>query len=256
MKFGEIIGFASVAIAPGDWVHSHNLSADAFSRQYSRADAVPAAPPALANQFFQGYRRADGRAGTRNYIAIISSVNCSASVSKQIARRFAAAALAAYPNVDGVVAFTHGGGCGMQFEGLQHQILNRVLGGIARHPNIGGYLLVGLGCETATIGHLLSDQRLIQISGLNGRSASSPADGSGRSGEQQGRGRPPVLAIQDLGGTQRTIDEGIRLVTELLPQVNDVRRVPISAAELVLGTNCGGSTATRASRRIQPQRGC
>jgi altronate hydrolase len=226
VKYGEVIGFASAAIEPGDWVHSHNLSADAFARQYSRADAVPEPPTPLEGQTFLGYQRADGRAGTRNYLAIISSVNCSASASKLIARRFDAGALASFPNVDGVVAFTHGGGCGMQFDGLQHQILNRVLGGIARHPNIGGYLLVGLGCETATIGHLLADQRLVQISGVT-RGATS--------------GRPPVLAIQDLGGTQRTIDEGSRLVAELLPRVNDVRRVPISASQLVLGTNCGGS---------------
>ena len=131
------------------------------------ATDVPPNPPPLEGQTFLGYRRADGRAGTRNYLAIISSVNCSASVSRYIARRFDAAALADFPNVDGVVAFTHGGGCGIQFGGLQHQIYDRVLGGIARHPNIGGYLLIGLGCETATIGHLISDQKLVQIRGAN-----------------------------------------------------------------------------------------
>jgi altronate hydrolase len=241
VKFGEIIGFASAPVEPGDWVHSHNLTADAFSRQCSRADAVPAAPSPLEGQTFLGYRRADGRAGTRNYLAIISSVNCSASVSRLIARRFDSAALAPFPNVDGVVAFTHGGGCGMQFDGLQHQILNRVLGGIAKHPNIGGYLLVGLGCETAAIGHLLADQRLVQISGSSGQLPGNMNGANGRAAGGTSPGRPPVLAIQDLGGTRRTIEEGARLVAELLPMVNDVRRVPISASELVLGTNCGGS---------------
>ena len=229
VKFGEIIGFASRAIEPGEWVHSHNVSAEEFARRCERADAVPPPPPSLEGQTFLGYRRAGGRAGTRNYLAVISSVNCSASVSRWVARRFDAAALREFPNVDGVVAFTHGGGCGMQFDGPQHQILNRVLGGIARHPNIGGYLLVGLGCETASIGHLLSDQRLVQIGG-------TPA-----SGAASARRGPPVLSIQDLGGTQRTVEEGVRLVADMLPRVNDVRREPLPAAELIVGTNCGGS---------------
>jgi altronate hydrolase len=229
IKFGQIIGFAASPIEPGEWIHTHNLSAGEFARDCPRATEVPANPPPLEGQTFLGYRRADGHAGTRNYLAIISSVNCSASVSRYIARRFDAAALADYPNVDGVVAFTYGGGCGIQFDGLQHQIYNRVLGGIARHPNIGGYLLIGLGCETATIGHLISDQRLVQI---RGTSLSLTPDS---------RPPTPVLSIQDQGGTQRTIDEGLRLVAEMLPRVNDVRREPIPANEIVLGTNCGGS---------------
>ncbi|HEV3417255.1 MAG TPA: altronate dehydratase family protein, partial [Pirellulales bacterium] len=244
LKFGQIIGFASAPIQPGDWIHTHNLSAGEFARDCPRATDVPANPPPLVGQTFLGYRRADGRAGTRNYLAVISSVNCSASVSRYIARRFDAAALRAFPNVDGVVAFTHGGGCGMQFDGLQHQILNRVLGGIARHPNIGGYLLIGLGCETATIGHLMSEQRLVQIAMP---AASSPTSdlSSSVSIRVEDRPptsvRPPVLSIQDQGGTQRTIEEGVRLVAQMLPKVNAVRREPIPASEIVLGTNCGGS---------------
>jgi altronate hydrolase len=230
IKFGQVIGFASSAIRPGEWIHTHNLSATEFARDCPRATDIPRDPSPLAGQTFLGYRRLDGRAGTRNYLAIISSVNCSASVSRYIARRFDAATLREFPNVDGVVAFTHGGGCGIQFGGPQHQIYNRVLGGIARHPNIGGYLLIGLGCETATIGHLVSDQRLVQIRGAN---ASTPTPDP----------RPliPVLSIQDQGGTRRTIDEGIRLVERMLPEVNSVRREPIPASEIVLGTNCGGS---------------
>jgi len=239
VKFGEIIGFASRPIAAGEWVHSHNVSAEEFARQCARAEAVPAPPEPLEGQKFLGYRRAGGRAGTRNYLAVISSVNCSASVSRYVARHFDAAALRAFPNVDGVVAFTHGGGCGMQVDGLQHQILNRVLGGLARHPNIGGYLLIGLGCETASIGHLLSDQRLVQIAGV-GRGEMHPHPGPLPKGEGV-NGRPPVLSIQDLGGTLRTVEEGIRVVAEMLPRVNDVRREPIPAAELIVGTNCGGS---------------
>jgi altronate hydrolase len=231
IKFGQTIGFASTAICPGDWIHTHNLSASEFARECPRATDIPPDPPPLTGQTFLGYRRPDGRAGTRNYLAIISSVNCSAAVSRYIARRFDAAALRDFPNVDGVVAFTHGGGCGMQFGGLQHKILNRVLGGIACHPNIGGYLLIGLGCETGTIGHLISDQRLVQIRNVQSQRVASKA------------AKPPipVLSIQDQGGTQKTIDEGVRLVEQMLPQVNTVRRETIPASELVLGTNCGGS---------------
>jgi altronate hydrolase len=228
-----VIGFASTAIQPGEWIHTHNLSASEFARDCPRATDIPPDPPPLAGQTFLGYRRPDGRAGTRNYLAIISSVNCSAAVSRYIARRFDAAALRDFPNVDGVVAFTHGGGCGMQFGGLQHQVLNRVLGGIARHPNIGGYLLIGLGCETGTIGHLISDQRLVQV-GI-------PPLGGARRLKAELQPSIPVLSIQDHGGTQRTIEEGVRLVQQMLPQVNDIRREPIPASEIVLGTNCGGS---------------
>ena len=236
LKFGQIIGFASAPIRPGEWIHTHNLSAGEFTRECPRATDVPPDPPPLEGQTFLGYRRADGRAGTRNYLAIISSVNCSASVSRYIARRFDAAALRDFPNIDGVVAFTHGGGCGIQFDGLQHQIYNRVLGGMAKHPNIGGYVLIGLGCETATIGHLISEQRLVQIGGANASSLTSDLRPPTSIAV-----RPPVLSIQDQGGTQRTIDEGVRLVAQMLPQVNAIRREPIPASEIVLGTNCGGS---------------
>ena len=198
VKFGEIIGFASQAIELGEWVHSHNVSAEEFARRCERADAVPRPPEPLEGQAFLGYRRAGGRAGTRNYLAVISSVNCSASVSRWVARRFDAAALRAFPNVDGVVAFTHGGGCGMQHDGLQHQILNRVLGGIARHPNIGGYLLIGLGCETASIGHLLSDQRLVQIGGERTPGEQAPFPPRTPRKRRPVRRGPPVLSIQDL----------------------------------------------------------
>jgi altronate hydrolase len=199
-----------------------------LAQDYEKSTAVPAEPPATTGRTFQGFRRADGRAGTRNYVAVISSVNCSASVARQAAARFTPERLREYPNVDGVVAFSHGHGCGMEFGGELHQTLNRVMGGMARHPNVGGYLLVGLGCETATPGHLIDDQRLVQISGLP-----SAVDGELR--------RPLALSMQDLGGTQKTIDEAERLVESLLPQVDAARREAIPASEIVLGLNCGGS---------------
>lgn len=168
IKYGQIIGFATQPISPGAWVHCHNVEPGEFSRDCPKSTAVPPEPTPITGRTFQGYRRADGRAGTRNYVAVISSVNCSATVSKYIARRFDAAALREFPNVDGVVAFTYGAGCGIPFAGEYHHILTRVLGGMARHPNIGGFVLVGLGCETNAIGHLIDDQKLIQIGGLQG----------------------------------------------------------------------------------------
>jgi altronate hydrolase len=228
LKWGQPIGFATQPIEPGRLVHSHNMAIGALAQEYEKSTAVPDAPQPRNGITFQGYRRADGRAGTRNYIAIISNVNCSANVARYVAARFTQDRLREFPNVDGVLAFSHGNGCGMEFGGEHHNILNRVMGGMARHPNIGGYLLVGLGCETATIGNLIQDQKLVQIGGIGATSASGPS-------------RPIALSMQDLGGTQKTIDEAVRLVEMLLPQVNSARREAIPASEIVLGLNCGGS---------------
>src|SRR3954447_4618910 len=224
-KYGQIIGQATEAIEPGQWVHSHNLMNGDFVRDYAKSQFVPPSPTPIEGRTFLGYKRPGGKAGTRNYIAVISTVNCSATVSKYIAQRFDSAVLRDFPNIDGVLAVKHGGGCGIQYQGLQHQILNRTLAGMARHPNIGGYLLVGLGCEQATSGYLLQSQNLLQIGG---------------NGSPRPTG-PPVLSMQDQGGTTKTIEEGVRLLWELLPRINDVRREPIPASEMLLGTNCGGS---------------
>ncbi len=223
-KYGQIIGYASEPIPAGTWVHSHNLKMGDTALDYAKAEQVPPPPEPILGRTFQGYRRADGKAGTRNYLGLISSVNCSATVCKAIAAHFTRERLKDFPNVDGVVAFTHGGGCGLQYDGLQHRILARTLGGMATHPNIGGYLIIGLGCENAPIGYLLESQKLIQIDGATGT-----------------RKGPIVYSMQDLGGTLNTIAAGIKTVQEMLPQVNDVRRETIPASEIILGTNCGGS---------------
>ncbi|MEX0937069.1 MAG: altronate dehydratase family protein [Pirellulales bacterium] len=224
VKHGHPIGFATVPIEPGEWVHSHNLAVGPLAQDYAISTEVPPPPTPITGRTFDGYRRPSGRAGTRNYVAVISTVNCSASVSKYIARRFDDSLLQEYPNIDGIIPLTHTGGCGMQYQGLQHELLNRVLGGMAKHPNIGAYLLVGLGCEQGAMGYLLDSQRLVQIAGI------PPA-----------RESLPVLSIQDSGGTQATVEAGIRKLAELLPRANDVRREPIPASEIVLGTECGGS---------------
>lgn len=223
-KYGQIIGFATSPARPGDHIHGHNLVVGDFVRDHASATQIPPDPTPIRDRTFQGYRRDSGKAGTRNYIAIISTVNCSASVSKYIAERFDRSMLQQYPNVDGVVALKHQSGCGMQFNGLAHQLLNRVMGGFARHPNVGAYLLIGLGCEQGAMGHLLKEQRLVQIEGLGGA--------------RQG---PPVFSMQDMGGTAKTVEAGIRQIAELLPRANDVRRVSVPASELILGTECGGS---------------
>jgi altronate hydrolase len=239
-RYGQTIGFATRAIAAGQWVHSHNCEAGAFDRDYAPASEIPSPPAPLVGRTFQGYRRPDGRAGTRNYVAVLSTVNCSASVCKLVARRVEDELLARFPNVDGIFPVVHPTGCGLPYAGEQHRLLARVLGGIARHPNVGGYLLIGLGCETATPGFLIDQERLVQLTGLREGRGSREAGG--------GPGRPMVLSMQDLGGTQKTVDEAVRRIAEeLLPRANDARREPIPASEIVLGTNCGGSDGSSGS---------
>jgi altronate hydrolase len=225
-KYGQIIGFASEDIEPGQHVHTHNVRVDAFERDYAFAQAVPAPlPPPAEYRTFQGYDRGDGRYGTRNYIAIISTVNCSAATSKYIAERVRQSGLLQqYPTVDGIVPIVHKQGCGMAYDGPDHKQLNRTLAGFARHPNVAAYILVGLGCETGQASHLIEGEGLVQL----GTPTAS-------------RKKPLVLTIQECGGIAKTVEAGVRAVAELLPQVADLRRVSLPAKHLVLGTNCGGS---------------
>jgi altronate hydrolase len=229
-KFGWPIGLTMRAVAAGEHVHSHNLRCDHTIDLEAIATEIPAAPEPLSGYTFEGYVRPNGQVGTRNYLAIISSVNCSASVSRMVAQRFTADALKAYPNVDGVVAFRHDGGCAMAYDGSRHRMLARVLGGLAKQPNIGGFILIGLGCEQGTLGHLIQSQQLHQIQ----------APGVSRNGGASGY-PVPALSIQDEGGTLKTLERGVELVTRLLPQVNAARRTTVDASHLILGTNCGGS---------------
>jgi altronate hydrolase len=222
LRYGQTIGFATGDIDPGDWVHVHNMTAGEFARDYAFASEVPPDPSPLVGRTFEGYRRADGRVGTRNYLAIISTVNCSASVSKQIAHRFDKELLAKFPNVDGILPITHHGGCGLQFGGEDHQQLSRVLAGFALHPNVGGYLLVGLGCETGAMPFLVENGGLVQLNGA-------------------ARKLPPMFNLQESGGTAKTLEAVTKKLGEMLPQVNDVRRETIPASEIMLGLNCGGS---------------
>ena len=223
-RYNQIIGFASQAIAAGEHIHVHNLNLGDnkgdFARDYAFcADVKPAAP--LLHTEFMGHVRADGRVATRNYIGILSSVNCSATVARAIADHFSRttnpSALAAFPNVDGVVALTHGSGCGMDTEGLGMQVLERTMAGYATHPNFGAVLAIGLGCEANQLKSWLSH------SGLN----------EGKTLQ--------TFNIQDSGGTAKTVAKGIAMVKAMLPDINLSKRQACSAAHLTVGLQCGGS---------------
>src|SRR4051794_31778354 len=229
-KYGQIIGFAARAVQPGEHVHVHNVKLGAFERDYAHATQTPAPlPPPAEYRSFMGFDRGPGkpdhlRYGTRNYLAVISTVNCSASTSKYIADRVRElSVLKDFPNVDGVMAIVHRQGCAMQFDGPDHKQLDRTLAGFARHPNVGAYILVGLGCEIVQASHLIEHEKLNLIQ-LNGT-----------------KNAPLVLNIQDCGGIGKTVEAGVQAVIDLLPRVNDICRVQLPAKHLILGTNCGGS---------------
>jgi altronate hydrolase len=218
-RYGQIIGFASQPIDPGEHVHVHNVEMGDFSRDY--AYGVDAHDTPKTEAFFQGIVRADGRVATRNYIGILTSVNCSATVARAIADRFRRdifpEALAAYPNVDGVVALTHGSGCAIDSKGEAIDLLRRTLGGYAVHPNFAAVLVVGLGCETNQIQDMLDSQGLKASDQLR------------------------AFTIQGTGGTSKTIASGIEQVQSLLPQANQITRETVSARHLIVGLQCGGS---------------
>ncbi|MEZ0212979.1 MAG: UxaA family hydrolase [Xanthobacteraceae bacterium] len=219
-RFGQPIGIASRDIAAGAHVHVQNMrfestmAGHAISTRLSNAGRLPAHEVPS----FQGYRRPDGRAGTRNYVGILTSVNCSALVARMIADHFRdPARLAPYPGVDGVVALTHKSGCSVAEGGRSMGMLRRALGGYARHPNFCGILLVGLGCEDNQIDYLLRDEALVPGPRLR------------------------TLVMQDVGGTRASVAAGIAAVEAMLVEASKARREPIPAGELVIGLQCGGS---------------
>jgi altronate hydrolase len=216
-RYNQIIGFAVKPIKAGDHVHVHNLAMGDFQRDYAFcADYKPVdyvAKPAT----FQGIVREDRRVATRNYLGIISSVNCSAHVCRTIAKFFDEDFMAQYPNVDGVVPIHHKTGCGMGSEGEPVELLRRVLAGYAVHPNFHSSLMIGLGCEANQINNLLASQ------------------GLKRSRQLQ------AFTIQETGGTKKTVADGIARIKELLPDANNVKRETVPASHLILGLQCGGS---------------
>ncbi|MEY3622557.1 MAG: hypothetical protein RLZZ407_116 [Pseudomonadota bacterium] len=215
IKLGQPIGIATNAIASGAHVHSHNL-------HFSRGDVageigIDLRQPEPIAATFDGFVRSDGRVGTRNYVGILTSVNCSATVAKRIAGHFTPERLAAFPHVDGVVAFNHLSGCGMAKAGRGMDNLRRTLTGYASHPNFGAVLIVGLGCEVNQIDPLLTSAGLEESDHLR------------------------TLGIQDAGGTMAAIEAGIALVEAMLPYADRHRRQTLSAEHLTIGLQCGAS---------------
>jgi altronate dehydratase len=222
-KYGQIIGFAHGRIRPGDHVHTHNLVLRDFSRDYQFcADARPLPPhPQETHRTFQGYARPGGAAGTRNYLAVLSSVNCSASVSNYVRDRFRTPEFRRdFPNVDGVIAFTHKGGCAMD-PGQPQAVLQRVLAGIARHPNVSGFVMIGLGCEVNQVDAIRRAHKLDAL--------------------RPGESAPVFLNIQAAGGIRKTVEAGVAAVQKLLPAANALQRTAQPLSNLILAENCGGS---------------
>ncbi|SAK63175.1 UxaA family hydrolase [Caballeronia ptereochthonis] len=220
-RYGQIIGFASRAIQAGEHVHIHNLAMGEFDRDYGFCAASRATDHAGTPATFEGIVRADGRVATRNYIGILTSVNCSATVARAIADHFRRdtnpESLAPYPNIDGVVALTHGVGCAVDPEGEGLALLQRTLGGYAAHPNFAGVLVIGLGCETNQIARIMETQGLVEAPFLR------------------------TFNIQETGGTAKTVAHGIERIEEMLEAANRVQRRPVPASHLIVGLQCGGS---------------
>jgi altronate hydrolase len=221
-RYGQVIGFATSDIAAGDHVHVHNLGIGELQRDYEFCTDVHPVDyyPPEQMRYFDGYQREDGRVGTRNYVAIISGVNCSASVSQFVKDRFRDVQRD-YPNIDGVLAITHKSGCGTKLFGEEHQALQRVLAGYAKHPNVAAYILIGLGCEVNQAAVLVEKQRMA-MPGHPER-------------------KPFMINIQDAGGIRNTVERAAAEVARLLPMANEARRTRQPISELVLATNCGGS---------------
>ena len=220
IKYGQVIGRATCPIAAGEHVHLHNMAMHEGELVHEFcADAVPTPLlPEAERRHFEGFLRADGQVGTRNYIGVITSVNCSATVARAVADRMNRGGdLAAYPNVDGIVALTHEGGCALAMRGEGYLYLTRTLAGYARNPNFAGILMLGLGCETNQIAPLL---------------------------DMHGLAEGPLLrsmTIQAEGGTRRTIEAASALIREMLPVADAARRSAQPLSGLKLALQCGGS---------------
>ncbi len=220
-KYNQIIGFASQPITAGDHVHTHNVEMRAFARDYAYgSEARPTDFVAEEGRAtFQGIVREDGRVATRNYIGLVSSVNCSATVCRYIADAFRGGALDDFPHVDGVVALTHGSGCGMPGHGYGWEMFQNTINGYKGHANFAGIVVVGLGCEVNQIAGMID-----------------------RHGWETGP-QLATMTIQETGGTRKTVAEGVARVREMLPEANKARRTTVPTSHLILGLECGGSDA-------------
>jgi altronate hydrolase len=220
LKFGQVIGFATEDIAPGSHVHTHNCGFASFERDYAFAQDARQEKilPIEEQATFQGFRRANGAAGTRNYIGVITSVNCSATVARFIAEEVNRSGLLKdYPNVDGVIPLVHSTGCGIDSDGETFEVLKRTTWGYATNPNMAGVPVVGLGCEGFQIARMKDAYGLVESDTFR------------------------TLTIQDTGGTKKTIAAGVEAIRSMLPIAAKARRETIPASELMLALQCGGS---------------
>jgi len=218
-KYAQVIGYAAEDIAAGAHVHTHNLEFRNVSAVYDFSTNLREVTPVATPDTFIGYRRPTGKVGTRNYIAVLTSVNCSATAARMIAQHFTEERLADYPNVDGVVAFVHGTGCAMGGDGTGFGILQRVLWGYVHNPNVGAALIAGLGCETMQL------DKLLEFYGLSHNPLFQ------------------TMNIQDVGGLRKTVERGIAQIEQMLPLVNQAQREECPASELMVALQCGGSDA-------------
>jgi altronate hydrolase len=226
-RYGQAIGRASQLIEAGQHVHTHNLSFEEMQFDYEfPATEAPVPQPSKDAPTFLGYQRADGRVGTRNYIAVMAASNCAAHTAEMVARGYEGQTLP--PNVDGVVAFPHGEGCGHVF-GPDVDQLRRTMGGVLAHPNVSAGIILGLGCEVNQIDYYLSD-------GGQGPGG-VPAGSAGR-----GRGAPLVgVTLQSSGGTRGAVEAARREIARFLDRAAAEKRTETPASKIVLGLNCGGS---------------
>ncbi len=220
-RYGQIIGFASQDIAAGQHVHEHNLAVKEFGRDYAFCEDYQPVEilPEAERRTFMGFRRSDGRVGARNYVAVLASVNCSASATARVAEYFRQpGVLDDYPNVDGVIGLPHKGGCGAHIGSRDLYIFQRTLAGIVHHPNVGGYVILSLGCEVNQPSDMIDATSMIEDS-------------------------PLVITIQQDGGFLKTVELGIEAVKRILPEANKAVREPVPASLLMVAVQCGGSVS-------------
>jgi altronate hydrolase len=216
-RAGLPIGVTFAPVAAGAHVHVHNLGLDGHRPGGGGPRAGAVSPPNATGARFLGYPRADGRAGTRNLLVVMATVNCAATVVRRIAQVFRARHPAgSLPGIDGLVALTHPQGCSVRADGPGMAVLRRTMAGHAHHPNAAGTLVVGLGCEDNSIASFLAAAGLV------------PGP------------RLAALSIQDTGGTAETVARGVAVLEEMAARLA-CPRVPVPAAQLTVGLQCGGS---------------
>ena len=220
-KYGTIIGFADSNILKGQVLTNSNVVFKEFIREHDYcANYQPTRfVNASSERSFMGFKRDDGRVGTRNYIAVVSTVNCSATVVHEIAAYFTKEKLKNYSNIDGVAAVSHSTGCGMELSGEPMNLLHRTLGGYINHPNVASSLVVGLGCERCQVGGLFQSQGIAETNKLR------------------------TLVMQENGGTTATIKAGIKCIEGMLEEANKIERIATPLSSLMVGLQCGGSDA-------------